>query len=103
MHYVSLLLTGVFQRISYERYVWLVCGSFHTFLQLRFSYSDIDWDGIETWIDSIGSPFMDAYLPDEVENIIEEEISAFLAGACTAETAAKIIDSRVSLYLEESK
>lgn len=67
------------------------------------SYSDIDWDGIETWIDSIGSPFMDAYLPDEVENIIEEEISAFLAGACTAETAAKMIDSRVSLYLEESK
>jgi len=38
---------------------------------------------------------------EEVSNIINEEITAFLAGARTAEDCAALVQSRVSLWLAE--
>lgn len=40
---------------------------------------------------------------DEIYIIVEEELGAFLVGQKTAEETAKIIDSRVQLYLDETK
>lgn len=41
-------------------------------------------------------------IPDEfIYNIVEEETARYFAGDCTAEDAARIIQSRVSLYLAE--
>ncbi len=41
-------------------------------------------------------------IPDEfIYNIVEEETAKYFAGDCTAEDAARIIQSRVSLYLAE--
>jgi len=42
-----------------------------------------------------------AYLDQEVENIINEGVQAFLSGKQTAEEAAKEIDEKVTLYLNE--
>ena len=36
-----------------------------------------------------------------LENILSEEADAYFAGATTAQQAAKIIQSRASLYLQE--
>ncbi len=53
-------------------------------------------------IDSGGRPFREE-LPDELEDILEEEISAFLGGLGTAEDCAKKIQSRASIWLAENK
>ena len=43
-------------------------------------------------------------IPDEfIYNIVEEETARYFAGDCTAEDAARIIQSRVSLYLAEQQ
>ncbi len=38
-----------------------------------------------------------------IKAIVDEELGAFLAGQKTAEETAKIIDSRVQLYLDENR
>ncbi len=53
-------------------------------------------------LDLPGFPIGDA-LPSAVDEIIEEEISAFLAGATSAEDCAAKIQSRVSIWLAENK
>ncbi len=40
---------------------------------------------------------------DDLRPIVDEELGAFLAGQKTAEETAKIIDSRVQLYLDENR
>ena len=41
-------------------------------------------------------------IPDDfIYNIVEEETARYFAGDCTAEDAARMIQSRVSLYLAE--
>ncbi len=50
--------------------------------------------------DGCGSPLSDT-LPEEITNIISEEISSYISGAKTAEACAKIIQSRVGIYLAE--
>ncbi len=42
-----------------------------------------------------------SYLDDFVTGIVQEETDKFFAGDCTAEDAARVIQSRVSLYLAE--
>ncbi len=42
-----------------------------------------------------------SYLDDFVTDIVREETDKFFAGDCTAEDAARVIQSRVSLYLAE--
>ena len=53
-------------------------------------------------LDTSGSPVMES-VPNEIDEIIREEISAFLADATSAEDCAKKIQSRVSLWLAEHK
>lgn len=66
-----------------------------------YSTDDIDFDWIEKWYDEIGSPVLRFAYPEELTNIITEEISAYLGGARSAEDTAKMLQSRVSLYLAE--
>ena len=40
-------------------------------------------------------------VPNKVKSIVNEELSAYLSGAQTAETTADIINSRVGTYLAE--
>lgn len=83
-----------------------------------WSDADGDWtptnldDGIVTqfsmeaaeefiaWLDTVGIPVW-ATLDAEATNIINEEITSFLGGARSAEDAARIIQSRVSIWLAE--
>lgn len=64
-------------------------------------HTDVDWDGIELYIDSIGAPLCENMVPDAVSDILADEISTYLAGNGTAEEAAERIDNRVKLYLAE--
>lgn len=68
-----------------------------------YSSDDIDFTGIEKWLDEIGAPVLQFTYPEELTNIITEEISAYLGGAKSAEDTAKMLQSRVSLYLAEQK
>ena len=43
------------------------------------------------------------YTPSEIEDIIFEEVSAYLAGGANAEKCVKNIQSRVSIWLAEHK
>lgn len=52
----------------------------------------------EDWLTDIGCVIP---LPSELESIINEEISAYLAGTCSAEECADKIDSRIGIYLSE--
>lgn len=64
--------------------------------------SDVDWDGIEKWLDEIGSPAVNNSLPYEVQDIIKEEISSYMGGTKSASDTASMIQSRVKLYLAEN-
>lgn len=63
--------------------------------------NDIDFAGIEKWLDEIGSPVLRFAYPEELINIIIEEIDSYLGGARSAEETAEMLQSRVSLYLAE--
>jgi len=54
------------------------------------------------WLDSAGGRGLDL-LPPEVNELVREEISAYLKGVGTAEDCAKKIQSRVSIWLEENR
>lgn len=56
---------------------------------------------LRTWLDEDVGVRSAGILPDEITDIVNEEISAFLAGARSAETCADILQSRVSLWLSE--
>ena len=53
------------------------------------------------WLDEIGSPVLRFAYPEALTNIITEEIGTYLGGARSAEDTAKMLQSRVSLYLAE--
>jgi len=55
---------------------------------------------LRSWIDSAGEPFTNAF-PEELDEIMQEEISAYLAGMGTPEECAKKIQSRASIWLGE--
>ena len=58
---------------------------------------------IDAWFDMLdrgGTPILDR-IPDAVAAIVNEEISAFLAGVGTAEECAAKIQSRASIWLAE--
>lgn len=63
--------------------------------------SDVDWDEVEEYLDRIGIPVTGTYLPAEVVELIEEEISVYLAGSKSAFDTAEMIENRVKLYLSE--
>ena len=54
------------------------------------------------WLEEAGGRAIDL-LPPEVNELIREEISAYLGGVGTAEECAKKIQSRVSIWLAENK
>lgn len=58
------------------------------------------WEAFVDWLDRVGSP-LDQAVPAEVEEIIKEELSVFLGGGRGAEETAKILQSRVELWLAE--
>ena len=66
-----------------------------------YTSDDIDFAGIEKWLDEIGSPVLRFAYPEALTNIITEEIGSYLGGARSAEETAKMLQSRVSLYLAE--
>ena len=65
------------------------------------SKEDIDFDAVERWLDGSGAPALQFAYPEELSNIISEEISTYLGGARSAEDTAKMLQSRVSVYLAE--
>ncbi len=56
---------------------------------------------LRTWLDEDVGVRYSGILPEEVTDIVNEEISAYLAGARDAEACANIIQSRVSIWLSE--
>lgn len=67
----------------------------------RFTEEDTE-DLVAYLNDGCGSPLSEA-LPEQVLNIINEEITSYLSGAKTAEACAKVIQSRVGIYLAENQ
>ncbi len=65
--------------------------------------TDVDWDEIEAWIDSIGLPITEYANEDEMWNILYEETETYLSGSRDAALTADFIESRVTIYLEETK
>ncbi len=64
-------------------------------------FSDEDAEKLLSYInDNCGSPIGES-VPSDVISIINEEISSFTSGAKSAEECAKVIQSRVSIYLAE--
>lgn len=64
-------------------------------------FTEEDSAELAAWLDEdVGVPYS-GILPDEITDIVEEEISAYLGGVRTAEACADIIQSRVSLWLSE--
>ncbi|MBR4895522.1 MAG: hypothetical protein IKZ41_03770 [Clostridia bacterium] len=57
---------------------------------------------LKTILDTAGSPVMES-VPNEIDEIIREEISAFFADAASAEDCAAKIQSRVSIWLAEHR
>ena len=69
---------------------------------ILFRYTKELADSFKPLLDEVGSPRA-AIVNEEISDIINEEISAFCADACTAEECAKRIQSRVSIWLAEHK
>ena len=65
------------------------------------SKEDVDFDAVERWLDASGAPALQFAYPEELSNIISEEIGTYLGGARSAEETAKMLQSRVSVYLAE--
>lgn len=64
-------------------------------------YTDEDGTELIRWLDQdVGIP-LSTTIPQEVTDIVNEEISAYLTGVNTAEDCAKVIHSRVSIWLSE--
>ncbi len=59
-----------------------------------------DFEAFLDFIDSAGSPVTEK-IPDEIHDIIFEEIDAYKNGDRTAEKTAEILQSRISIYLSE--
>ncbi len=59
-----------------------------------------EYAGLYEILDHAGSPILED-TPEDVWNIVNEEMSAFLSGMGTAEECAKKIQSRVSIWLSE--
>ena len=59
-----------------------------------------EYAGLYEILDHAGSPILED-TPEDVWNIVNEEMSAFLSGMGTAEECAKKIQSRVSIWLAE--
>ena len=65
-----------------------------------FRFTPAFCEMIGTLIDGAGTPLLYS-VPAEVSAIVEEEISAMTVGASTPENCAKVIQSRVSIWLSE--
>lgn len=65
-------------------------------------YDEMEFDAFMEFIDSAGVPVYQS-VSSEVLEIINEEISAYESGVRSAEDTARIIQSRVSLWLAERK
>lgn len=66
-------------------------------------YTDEDGEELVRWLDQdVGIP-LSTTIPQEVTDIVNEEITAYLAGVNTAADCAKVIQSRVNIWLSEQK
>lgn len=65
-------------------------------------YSEDEFDKFMEFIDSAGMPITNI-IPDEVFDILNEEVSVYTSGLRSAEDTADIISSRVSVWLAENK
>ena len=85
-------------------------GSFESFEVGPRSSGNVTWrlrqltDGeIDLLKDMIRNAKPEHYEHENIYNIVEEELGGFLAGQKTAEETAKVIHSRVQLYLDENR
>lgn len=68
---------------------------------IRSFFTEEDAEEMLRWFDEeIGAPMMNA-VDDEITAIINEEVTGYLGGARSAEDCARIIQSRVSIWLSE--
>ena len=65
-------------------------------------FDEDDAEKLLSILDTPACPIMET-IPEEVDAIIDEELSAYLAGQGSAEDCAKKIQSRVGIYLAEHK
>lgn len=64
-------------------------------------YTDDDIEKVIQLLDEAGYPLIER-IPDEIDDIVNEELSAFFAGYGSAEDCAAKIQSRVDIWLSEN-
>jgi multiple sugar transport system substrate-binding protein len=63
----------------------------------------VDEACVEEYLSFIGNARVDPAVPAQVDAILGEELSAFFAGARSAEETGRMIQNRISNYLNERK
>ena len=58
---------------------------------------------VNKFIDFVGSIEKCAYYDEDIQAIISEETASFFAGQKSAEEVARVIQSRVEIYVNESR
>ena len=66
-------------------------------------FTEQDRQRILNLFDNVNQPSLTERMPEDVRQIIDEEVSAFLNGNTAAERCAEIVQSRVSIWLAEHK
>lgn len=64
-------------------------------------FTEEDMKNLENYLDNEVGASTQTAIPDEISSIINEEISAFISGIKSAEDCAKVVQSRVKLWLSE--
>ena len=68
---------------------------------IRTYFTDADKEALLNYLETGVGQRAVAQIPDEINNIVNEEISTFLGGVKDAESCADVIQSRVNLWLAE--
>ena len=70
---------------------------------LKYKAVDLDEEDISKFRNVVEKASGRNGIPDEVRDMIEEELSYYFEGICTAQEAAEALDSRITVYLNEKK
>lgn len=83
------------EKVEYDDYYWIG--------EQEYPLLPMKQDRIDYYMSYIESVNVGWYYNDEVMSIISEEAGPFFAGDKTAEEVAKIIQSRVKIYVQETR
>ncbi len=70
---------------------------------LKYKTVNLDDKDISKFSEAVDNASGWNYIPDEVKEMVYEELSGYFEGVCSAKEAADALDSRITVYLNEKK